>query len=420
MIIRKIRANERYKATLTASVAFEGQMDYPKEELEALNMTEEAIIKADEIPQPQEPYLPSDSFRSEKWGALEDDDSTVMGSMSVIPYTVRFDGNDVLMGGIGGVATIPTYRRRGCIRGIFGEVFRDLNEKGFALSHLYPFSHAYYRKFGYETGAIVNKYEIDFKAIKKYDSEGYAEFVTPGADISELGEIYHEFYKNHNLSGVRKTYNGELSNPMLLNEGRYIYIWRNKQGEATGFMIFRKDNRIMDCTNRFGLRNDFLFLDTDALRGLLDFAATMFVPNYTGIRIWLPSDIRLDLALNEANNVESSTQHNGMTRVINAEKVLSVCNCRGEGTVSIKIRDDMAPWNDGTWSLSFAQNTQNTVVKSNAEADIEMDIAAFTSLICGYCEYDDISLMDNVKVYKENPALKNVFYRKKAIATDLF
>ena len=50
------------------------------------------------------------------WAAFEDDDKYMISSVCVMPFTARFDGSDTLMYGIGGVNTLPAYRRGGCVR----------------------------------------------------------------------------------------------------------------------------------------------------------------------------------------------------------------------------------------------------------------------------------------------------------------
>ena len=75
-----------------------------------------------------------------QWAAFEDDDRTMMSTFTVIPYRARFDGHDMLMMGVGGVSTLPQYRRRGGIRACFESALPDMYAQGAAFSYLYPFS----------------------------------------------------------------------------------------------------------------------------------------------------------------------------------------------------------------------------------------------------------------------------------------
>lgn len=55
----------------------------------------------------------------ERFAAFEDDNTTMMSSFIMQPFHVRFDGHEQLMFSIGGVATLPQYRKRGGIRACF-------------------------------------------------------------------------------------------------------------------------------------------------------------------------------------------------------------------------------------------------------------------------------------------------------------
>ena len=74
-----------------------------------------------------------------------------MSTVYVTDYRVQFDGGRYKMGGIGGVASLPQYRRAGGIRACFQKALPILYREGYVFSYLYPFSTAYYRKFGYES-----------------------------------------------------------------------------------------------------------------------------------------------------------------------------------------------------------------------------------------------------------------------------
>ena len=84
-----------------------------------------------------------------RWGALSED-GTLAAGLACYDFHAFLQGEAVSNGGIGGVVTHPAYRRQGAIREIFTELLRETRSNGEILSSLYPFSHAFYRKFGYE------------------------------------------------------------------------------------------------------------------------------------------------------------------------------------------------------------------------------------------------------------------------------
>ena len=133
MMIRKTRPEEVLRAEELFAIAFEQPME------------REAAAQPDDV-------------GVCRWAAFDNGAKEMMSTFTVTDFTVRFDGHACKMGGIGGVATLPQYRRRGGIRGCFQEALPDMYASGYDLSYLYPFSTAYYRKFGYECG--VRKFFI--------------------------------------------------------------------------------------------------------------------------------------------------------------------------------------------------------------------------------------------------------------------
>ena len=74
------------------------------------------------------------------FGALSDDGKILYGCVNSREYTCRFDGGAYKLGGIGGVSTLPPYRHNGAIRAGLSASLRDMYEKGFTVSYLFPFS----------------------------------------------------------------------------------------------------------------------------------------------------------------------------------------------------------------------------------------------------------------------------------------
>ena len=123
MIVRKITKAEEARADELFAIAFEQALDRTK------------------TPAPEE------SGRAVQWAAFGPD-GQMMSTLCVTGFTVNFDGGSYRMGGVGGVATLPQYRRQGGIRACFQAALPDLYQEGFCFSYLYPFSTAYYRRSG--------------------------------------------------------------------------------------------------------------------------------------------------------------------------------------------------------------------------------------------------------------------------------
>ena len=125
MLVRPITKEERLQSAQLFAIAFESPFD-----------------PNDLTPFAENPCI---------WAAFDEESGEMMSTVYVTDYRVQFDGGRYKMGGIGGVASLPQYRRAGGIRACFQKALPILYREGYVFSYLYPFSTAYYRKFGYES-----------------------------------------------------------------------------------------------------------------------------------------------------------------------------------------------------------------------------------------------------------------------------
>jgi GNAT superfamily N-acetyltransferase len=67
----------------------------------------------------------------------------------VLPRKMYFDGAELKLSGIGGVATLPEFRGRGFAGALMKNTIGYMEKQGYALSILYPYKASYYEKLGY-------------------------------------------------------------------------------------------------------------------------------------------------------------------------------------------------------------------------------------------------------------------------------
>ena len=89
-------------------------------------------------------------FRYEDFLGAFDDGGKLMAVAQCLPHFMWLDGVSVKCGSIGNIASLPEGRRGGIVRKIMKLLCDKMYEDGYVMSFLYPFSHPYYRKFGYE------------------------------------------------------------------------------------------------------------------------------------------------------------------------------------------------------------------------------------------------------------------------------
>lgn len=400
MIARKLKPEERYFSGLHMAVAFEGGFDLEKARATA--------------PEAEE------TEHSDCWAAFVEGEPAPVASFIMNKYQSRFDGHVVKMGGVGGVATLPAHRRGGAIRACMQASFRDLYNSGFVLSSLYPFSSAYYRKFGFENGQPCQLWTLPLSDLNVPDVGGRVYQLFPGDDYAPLLAVYNAVYEDCNLSVVRKVYDEDLAEKNLLEEKRYIFVWEDETGAPGAFLIGGRDGEVLNCRTDFSARNGLLFRDARALQGLLHFVRTAFIANFEAIRFSTPAHTNVISLFPEVTSIDCKLFVNGMLRVVNVEEALKLCRCRGEGKLTVQVNDPLLPENCGAFRIEFTPNAENKVHRVTEQPDVVLNIGDFSALLLGVRGAEEFPWMPAVQVKNQNAPFENVFYKKPCHVLDLF
>ena len=244
MIVRKIKPEEVLRANELFAIAFEQPMD------------REAAAKPD-------------NENVHRWAAFDEGSGEMMSNFVINDYTVRFDGHACKMGGIGGVATLPQYRRRGGIRGCFQEALPDMYASGYDLSYLYPFSTAYYRKFGYE--CCVRKFFIAVRLnlLAPPEFNGTLRLAEAGAPMTEaIRSVDACWESNYNMMVQHRPEDYKWTEEFdpAVKQG-FTYVCFARDGTPRGYTTFskadEKDGRNLVCSR-------FAFVDREGFAGLMN------------------------------------------------------------------------------------------------------------------------------------------------------
>lgn len=351
MIVRKIKPGEVKRTNELFSIAFE-------------------------IPYQEPSGAPSreNAYQLEKYAAFEDDNETMTSCLSAVPFQMNFDGSVFLMTGIGGVSSLPHFRRNGGIRGCFRMMLPEL----------------------------------------------YAKKVLP--EIKRLYEIWQSEYNGMTVNEEWDYAFIEQANPYKNQE--FTYLYRDCDGNAAGYMTFHKEvvfhGQKLECTR-------FVFHGTEGLKGLLTLAKS-FASDHLSISFRLPESLHIEPMIKEwsLGAVKRTPVVLGMIRVIDVMQVLQKAKYRGDGSVVIQISDQWIPENEGTFQVDFRNGAATKVRKikqETAECDIAMGIHTFSQFIYGcldasaltFCE--DVSVADTKDIMEK---LKKVFYHKNYYIMEYF
>ena len=414
MIIRRITREELKRTEELFSISFEFAYDNTKS-------AEEVVKAAIEKPNGRE-----DFYWDQRWAAFLDDNKTMTSYFIDKPYPMNFDGKTYVATGIGGVATLPQYRRNGGIRKCFEKALPEWYKNGVTLSYLYPFSYAYYRKFGYEMG--VDCYSYTFQPTlfpKKFNSKGSC-YLLDGYDISfdealkDIKNVYTKWQHKYNCMIVNEDFEYEWvkkCNPYKNQE--FTYVYRNENNEATAYISFRE---VTQDSERNLIASRFIFNDLDGLRGIFDLIGTLR-SDHKYFKFDLPMDIYINDVIPEfcMGGGSIAISRKGMFRVVNVEEILKNAIYKGSGKVSLQINDDFIAENNHTFVVEFKNDKATKVtIDDNAKVDAKMPINQFSRLILGVIDSSSFSYVADLEIFGNEEDLAKIFYKKPSFITEYF
>lgn len=396
MIVRKIRRDELKRCAQLAALAFEFPMEGAEQSPEEFGRR-----------LAEHPNDAADAHWDSQWAAFDDDVETMMATFAVIPWRANFDGREVVMGGIGGVASLPQYRRGGAIRRCFEAALPDMHARGMTLSYLYPFSNAFYRKFGYEIACDEAVWRLRLAGLEGPDAPGCWRLSEPGSDLgADIRAVDAARQRRYNcmVLGGDTEYRWTAADPFVKRE--YVFVYYDAAGAPSAYaQIQARPGEELKCVRS-------CFNDRAGLEGLLALLRR-YAADHSHATLAMPVDVDPRALFKEFSlgTVERKLRQRGMVRVVNVEKALSLSRMKGAGTLRVAVRDAQIPENSGTFEVEFAPGAENAVRRTDAAPDVEATIQDFSRLLVGCCALDPDWLPD-VKVRCDLERARQVFYPK--------
>jgi predicted acetyltransferase len=355
------------------------------------------------------------------WGVF--DGKKLLAGMFEIEYLMRFDGHSVKMSGIGGVGTLPEARKGGHIRHIFEKLLPQAYEKGVVFSSLTPFSHDFYRKFGYEIACNRNKISISTDDLSEIKSKGEFVHILPGDDTTLLAEVHSKYIENINHGIHRDNWTDNRAWKRFTRDdpcstGTYLYLWKDETGKARSYIkyqdVFEEDEHNMSVT-------ELIFIDKKGLYGVLGIVGGLSA-QFRNFKWLMPAFIDpLDFT-GDAWSVEQEIKPRDMTRVVNVKAALELMRRpTGEGEYTIEVKDENISANNGKFLIQFGTDGSKISV-TKKDADLSCDILALSQLVTGYRTLENVLItrQEGLEVYGNMETLKRVFTQRPQHVTEYF
>ena len=389
MEIRQLQGEERFQARLISTVAFHQRMEDPEKAKQE-----------------------SEKETDQDWGAF-DEDGTLMAHIINNQFTSWLDGTLIRNGGIGAVSTLPEYRMDGAVKEIFRALLPHAYADGEVISTLYPFSHAFYRKFGYETVCWKNIYEFSPSVLKGYAFYGKVRLWKQGDPVQTWTELYNRCASGYNLAICRDERRMEEHLKGEYYKDRKFCYMLYEAEEPVAYLIFqdiRHDPQaILDV-------RDLAWNGPRGFRAILGFLAR-FSADYGTIRLFLPREIELLSLIRSplVYDIQKTSEQSYMIRVVNAVKALEAMKKPAGCRFVIRVTDEMIPENNGIWAV-----TGEGVVPTEKEPDLIVSEKALGQLVSGAVSLPEALYREDTVVLGNREMLERVFVRKPILVEDHF
>ena len=392
----------------------------PEEYPQANDISTLAFAFARPEGQPREPQKPDAHLPVR---GCFDETGRMTAGLEIHPFRVRYEGHVVEMGGIGNVTSLPETRRQGNIRALFCYSLREMYDRGMPFSALYPFSHRYYRQFGYELACAYRSIEVNMAVFDDCRATGTVRQWKPGDDTADIRAVYDAWTAQANLAFVRDDARWDKwLNHDPYSKRQLTYVWYDEAGCPGAYVILHTADK---PEGRQLHVEELACRDRAGLVGLFGLLRTMIGMIYKTFAWRVPTWIDPFTLFPEPYDIQQTVVAGGMVRVVRVQDMLALMRYPAQaGAFSLWVEDAYLPENTGLWRVAYgagqAQVTRDAQGTADA-ADLVADIPSLTQLLMGYVGLDELLWgRAQARVQANADTLRAVFTKRAAYMTDHF
>lgn len=335
---------------------------------------------------PDGPEAPPQTVLPE-WTTCAFADGRMAVATAAYPFTMRFNGSPIGAAGITAVGAYPEFRRQGLLRQAMERGLVEQRERGQSVAILWASFAAIYQRFGYGLASTVRRYRFDPRLVPMREEPpltGTVGLVPKDEALEWIKPIYVAYSAPRNLMLHRAPVYWQAA---LLNEVRgqppYVAVYRNGAGEARGYAIYRtrgEETREPGPGQVLDVR-DFVALDVETYRSLWAYLRRHDLVRWVSLAAG-PDDPAPDLLL-EPRELRCTISDGLWLRVVDVERALSQRPYGARGSLVFEIRDELCPWNAGTFAFE-TDGSSTEVKRSERRADLSMPVRTLASLVSGH------------------------------------
>lgn len=322
------------------------------------------------------------------------DSSGLQATFEMVHSALHFGPETVLPTGyVASIACLPASRGRGYGGAGIAYLLQRMKDAGLVVSTLQPFHFDYYRQFGWEWICANRFYKVPSRVLRPDPEINYVR-AAKKEDHTRIRGCYTRFAGGYRGMVARNDTHWNYLLDDTKEHITYTYLYE-REGEVEGYLIYRKGSTAETWLP------EFITLTPRSQRGLLSLLRRheMQVQKFA----WkAPED----------DGLWSQDYHSEMETVLRTMlqgRVVDLVGCMSawkpdtsaRGKLLLGIHDPAALWNQGTWKVTFDAGAVS-VSATKAEAQIEMDIQAFTQAFFGVLTPRALRKQDRLQVRAES------------------
>lgn len=300
-----------------------------------------------------------------------------------LPMTQNVRGKIFKMGGVAGVTSDPMARRKGYVKRLMQQAFRDMYNDGTAVSTLYPFRESFYERLGYTAFTHIKSVKFktaDMKPLLNLNLSGTTEYHLQKEAWSEVHKVMQKEQQNSHGLGL---FAEDALKYLFGDVDWWFVLARDDSGKVIGAMSYK----ITGYKGTFEVQN-FFVQNSLARYLLLQFIAKHIDQTPDVLIKRLNPDYRPETWFSDLDMKSNpDIWITAMGRVINIRELngLQV----GSGKVTIQVQDADCKWNNGIFTFEAHDGTLSISDANDEQADCTLTIQGLSALIYGTHDLQD-------------------------------
>lgn len=363
------------------------------EEMDTLNFILRTVFAGDDDPDRPQTLQP-------EWTLCAFEDGEMATSFGAYPLRWRLNGAQVDVAAVTAVGTMPNKRRRGYLRRIMAQSFRDQRDAGQHFAILWASHAAIYQRYGYAVSGMDRRYDVspgDIRFTSGPRPSG-AIRVTTEPEIETLREVYRRYISERNGELSRVPVMWDLLFSAFKEEKPVYQAIYEEDGVPLGYVIYRQKDAYEEFPEEtMRLRVAELIWNTpEAYVALWEYLAAHDLTRrivYTNA----PEDDPIFHLIDEPRMLRGRTTDGLLTRIVDVEHGLTQRPYGAAAGLTFEVVDADCEWNQGLWELE-TDGKESIVRASSARPQLTIPVHSLASMVTGFVSPSQLARQGQVEV----------------------